>query len=105
MPLILTEKGASYRFVLEQFLAAQNKKIRPVIETGNTEFILDMLHRNLGISFLPKFMVKDEIDSGSLSVLNVHGCSLQVWQQLIYHKDKWLTREMEEFIDIVTAEM
>lgn len=105
MPLILTEQGASYRFMLEQYLAEDNKKLHPIIETGNTEFILNMLHRNLGVSFLPKFLVQDEINSGILKVLNVKLCNLHVWQQIVYHKDKWITNEMKAFIDIVKEHM
>lgn len=104
-PLILTEKGASYRQSLEQFLASKGKKVRPIIETGNTEFIINMLNRNMGISFLPQFMIADEINSGKLFALPIKDFSLQVWQQIIYHKDKWLSREMQEFFNIVQQQM
>lgn len=100
-PLILTEKGASYRFLLEQKLMALGKKVHPVIETGNTEFILNMLKRNLGLSFLPKFMVEDQIKCGKLFVVNVKDFSIPVWQQIIYHKDKYVGRKMKSFIQIV----
>ncbi|MCR5290773.1 MAG: LysR family transcriptional regulator [Treponema sp.] len=100
-PLILTEKGASYRFLLEQKLTLINKKVRPIIETGNTDFILNMINRNLGISFLPRFIVEDYIQKGKMKVVDIKGFSLPVWQQIIYHKDKWLSREMESFIQIV----
>ncbi len=100
-PLILTEKGASYRFLLEQHLLSLGKKVKPIIETGNTEFILNMLKRNLGISFLPKFMVEDQIKRGKLFVVNVKDFSIPVWQQIIYHKDKYVGRKMKSFIQIV----
>ncbi|MCR4626700.1 MAG: LysR family transcriptional regulator [Treponema sp.] len=100
-PLILTEKGASYRFLLEQHLLSLGKKVKPIIETGNTEFILNMLKRNLGISFLPKFMVEDQIKRGKLFVVNVKDFSIPVWQQIIYHKDKYVGRKIKSFIQIV----
>jgi len=100
-PLILTEKGASYRFLLEQELSLQGKKVHPIIETGNTDFILNMLKRNLGISFLPKFMIEEQIQKGKLKAIDIEGFSLPVWQQIIYHKDKFLAREMQAFIQIV----
>ncbi|WP_277405826.1 LysR family transcriptional regulator [Lacrimispora xylanisolvens] len=52
-PLILTEKDASYRFILEQYLASDDKKLHPFLEIGNTEFIIKLLKQNEGISFLP----------------------------------------------------
>ncbi len=100
-PMILTEKGASYRFLLEQKLASIGKKVHPIIETGNTDFILNMLRRNLGISFLPKFMIEEQLENEKLTTLAVEDFALPVWQQIIYHKDKFLAREMRAFIQIV----
>jgi len=50
-PFLLTEKNASYRFVLDRYLASLGKEIKPFLEIGNTEFIINMLKQNAGISF------------------------------------------------------
>ncbi|MEK5230551.1 hypothetical protein MHB42_02135 [Lysinibacillus sp. FSL K6-0232] len=31
---------------------------------------------------------------------NVEACSINLWQQLFYHKDKWLAPQMEGFIKL-----
>ena len=46
-PFVLTEKNASYRFILDQYLASEYKRLHPFLETGNTDFILKFLQRNL----------------------------------------------------------
>ena len=103
-PFLLTEKAASYRHILDQYLAAYGKQIRPVLEIGNTDFIVHMLRENAGISLLPFFSVRRDIEAGSLAALNVKGFHMQVWRQIVYHKDKWITGEMAEFLKLAGAE-
>lgn len=97
-PFILTEKNASYRFILDQYLAAQNQEIHPFLEIGNTEFIINLLRKNLGVSFLPEFTIHRDIEDGTLSILNVKDFYMRTWRQIVYHKDKWVTREMDAFV-------
>ena len=63
---LLTETGAAYRYELEQMLAEKEIEIVPVLEIGNTETIINLLKRGMGISFLPEFTVKEEIEKGVL---------------------------------------
>lgn len=100
-PFILTEKNASYRFILDQYLASEGKEIRPFLEIGDTGFIVNMLKNRRGVSFLPKFTVQKEIQEGELAALPVEGFQMRVWRQVVYHKDKWVTREMAEFLRLI----
>ena len=97
-PFFLTEKDASYRHMLEQYLASINRSVKPFLESSNTEFIIHMLLKNTGISFLPKFTVQRELQQKQLTALNVRGFQMQTWRQIFYHKNKWVTREMQEFL-------
>lgn len=97
-PFFLTEKDASYRHMLEQYLASTERSIKPFLEIGSTEFIIHMLLKNTGISFLPKFTVQRELQQKQLTALKVRGFQMQTWRQIFYHKDKWVTREMQEFL-------
>lgn len=97
-PFFLTEKDASYRHMLEQYLASINRSVKPFLEIGSTEFIIHMLLKNTGISFLPKFTVQRELQQKQLTGLNVRGFQMQTWRQIFYHKNKWVTREMQEFL-------
>ncbi|MDO4265808.1 MAG: LysR family transcriptional regulator [Eubacteriales bacterium] len=101
LPLILTERGASYRLILENYLAMKGLSIRPFAETGNTAFIIDLLKSGAGISLLPMYTVKKELEAGTLSVLPVKNFQMNVWRQIVYHKDKWVTREMKAFLELV----
>lgn len=97
-PMVVTEKNASYRLILEQYLAAMGKSLQPYLEIGNTDFILQFLKQNTGITFLPRFTVEKAVSEGYLCILSVKKFSVRTWRQILYHKDKWVTREMAEFI-------
>ncbi|GAA0122852.1 MAG: LysR family transcriptional regulator [Clostridium argentinense] len=100
-PFILTEKGGSYRYELERMLAAKEMEIRPVLEIGNTETIIHLLEEGVGVSFLPLFSVKKAIKQGTLSRIQTDIPTIQMCSQLLYHKNKWVTPQMQAFIEIV----
>lgn len=100
-PFLLTEKSISYRYELEQMAAAANVEIHPFLETGNTEVITKLLLQNAGISYLPEYVVRDYIRANRLAILDVACPKLQMWSQLVYHKNKWVTPQMKSFIEIM----
>ena len=60
-PFILTEKDASYRFILDQYLAAYGQEIHPRVESSSTDFIIQLLLKNEFLSFVPQFTVQNQI--------------------------------------------
>ena len=100
-PFLLTEKDASYRFILEQYLASLQKEIRPFLEIGNTDFIIRLLRQGGGVSLLPEFTVREDIREGRLVSLSPTDFHMRTWRQMVYHKEKWVTREMAAFIELV----
>ena len=69
-PLYLTEKGISYRYAVEQFLAEQGRELRPFWEVGGTDVITRFLLEGEGISLLPEFVVREHLEKGELVVLH-----------------------------------
>lgn len=98
-PLILTEHGLSYRYDLEQYIASKGKELKPVLEIGNTDIIIKLLLDNLGISFLPYYVVHDLVKQKKLKILEVKEIKIEMWSQLVYHKNKLLTPQMKSFIE------
>lgn len=99
-PFILTETGAAYRYELEQMLAEMNLQIQPILEIGNTETIINLLKRGMGYSYLPKFTVYNELKSGVLTQVKTNLVDVKMSHQLIYYKNKWITKQMEVFINL-----
>lgn len=99
----LTEINDNYRFSLRERLAELNLEIYPRLEVSNTDVIIKSLLDGRGISFLPNFSFKKEYDKGLVSILPIKEIKLTMNRQLFYHKDKFVTREMKRFIDIVSS--
>lgn len=100
-PLLLTEKGISYRYAMEQLLAARGFELHPFWEVGNTDVITRFLLKNKGISFLPEYVVRDYIKSGQLAVLDTECSEIVMWSQLVYHRNKYVTPQMNVFLDLM----
>lgn len=97
-PFILTEQGVNYRRELEQRLAAKNFSVTPYLDIANTEVIVKMLHKGTSISFLPVFAVAQAVGAGGLAIIEVADINVKMWKQLIYHKKKMVTPQMQFFI-------
>ena len=97
-PFILTEKGMSYRRLLEEKLAELSLEIKPVLEIGSTELICSLAEQGAGISFLPEYVIKDRVKAGTLVCLPVSGLEIHVWKQLLYHRNKWVSPQMERVL-------
>ena len=97
-PFFLTEKHAKYRQALDQQLALRRQFISPVLEISDTAFIIHMLELNQGLSFLPYFAVEQDIYKHRITTLDIKDIHISMYRQIFYHKNKFRTREMEEFI-------
>ncbi|MBO7305066.1 MAG: LysR family transcriptional regulator [Clostridia bacterium] len=101
LPFILTEKGVGYRRALDSLLAKSSLEIVPILEIGRTDVIAKILEGGAGVSFLPDFVTERLVSEGKLAYLNVKGASFNIWKQLIYHKNKWLSKALEALIEYI----
>lgn len=102
-PLLLTEKGMSYRKVLDDCFARMSIDVKPVLEMGRTDIIIHFTERGTGVSFLPEFVIRRSVEEGKLAVLDVQDASFTIWKQLIYRKDKYMSKAFRAFLDFVIA--
>lgn len=98
---ILTEYGQGYRKVFDRELAKKSLEITPSLEIGRTDIITSVLAEHDMISFLPDFVTKDLVAEGKLCYLNICDVNIEIWKQLIYHKNKWLSRSLKVFIEYI----
>ena len=100
-PFVLTEHGQGYRRVLDRELAKKHMEITPVLEIGRTDMITSILTQSNMISFLPDFTTKHLVDAGVLCYLDICDVDGEIWKQLIYHKNKWLSKSLKTVIDYI----
>lgn len=98
---ILTEYGQGYRRVFDKELAKHSLELTPILEIGRTDMITSLIAQGNMISFLPDFVTKDMIESGHLCYLDVCDLKIEIWKQLIYHKNKWISKSLKTFLDYI----
>ena len=100
-PFVLTEHGQGYRRVLDRELAKKHMELTPILEIGRTDMITSLLTKSNMISFLPDFSTKRLVDAGVLCYLDICDVNVEIWKQLIYHKNKWLSKSLKTVIDYI----
>ncbi|MBR5187230.1 MAG: LysR family transcriptional regulator [Clostridia bacterium] len=100
-PFILTEYGQGYRRVFDKELAKKSLEITPVLEIGRTDMITSILTESDMISFLPDFVTKPFVESGKLCYLDVCDLNIEIWKQLIYHKNKWMSKSLRAVMEYI----
>lgn len=102
-PFVLTESGQGYRRVLNKELAKRSLAITPILEIGRTDIITTVVSQSNMISYLPDFVTKDLVEKGELCYLDIRDLNIEIWKQLIYHKNKWLSKPLKTLIEYIKA--
>ena len=102
---LLTEKGMSYRRLLDEWMARDSMEIRPVLETGRADLIVSLVEQGQGISFLPDYVTDDAVRRGAIVCMDVEGFRPELWKQLLYHREKWVSPGMQAVISLLTRPM
>jgi DNA-binding transcriptional LysR family regulator len=100
-PFILTEYGQGYRRVFDKELAKRSLEITPVLEIGRTDIITNILTKTEMISYLPDFVTEELVNRGELCYLDVCDFTTDIWKQLIYHKNKWMSKALKTVIEYI----
>jgi len=103
-PFVLTEYGQGYRRAFDSELAKRSIDITPVLEIGRTDMITSVLTKSNMISFLPDFVTKPLVDAGVLCYLDVCDMNIEIWKQLIYHKNKWMSKSLKALIEYIKVQ-
>lgn len=94
--LIVREKGSGTRGVLEQVLIEHNhtmESFSKITEIGNLNVIKNMVKKNLGITFLYKDAVKEELQNNSLIEIKLKDFSVRREYHFVCLKDSPFTEE------------
>lgn len=97
--LLLTEKGMSYRRLLDEWLAKESTEVCPVLEAGSADMICRLVEQGMGMSFLPDYVTQHAVEAGTVVRLQAEGFQPELWKQLLYHRDKWLSPPLQAVID------
>lgn len=98
--IIFSEKGCSLRISFENYLKQKKIKYINPLEFSSVEVIKKCVMNGIGISVLPFYVVRKEINEGKLKMLELNEPFDKYSTQLVYHKNKKISIAMSKFIEI-----
>lgn len=98
--LLLTELGCSYRTIFEELFRAEDVYPANKIEFVSVEAIKQCVIAGLGIAILPAMVVEKDIEEGTMEELILENPIAPIFTQIAWHKDKWITVPLQQFIDV-----
>lgn len=102
--LLLTEKGMSYRRLLDEWLSKSSLEVRPILEAGQADLLCSLTEMGLGYSFLPDFVTEDAAKHGTIKRLDIEDFSPDLWKQILYHREKWVSPSLQAVLHIMTQQ-
>lgn len=97
-PLIMRDWGSGqHKLLLEEF---KKKQVSPfiIMEIEDMETLIELVCRGIGISFIVKYAVKNQIESGKIKSISFPKKKIYLNFDIIYHKDKKDFSLMNEFL-------
>ncbi len=101
---LMREKESGTRQQAESHLAAKGVKIDPIWESTSTAALSNAVAAGLGVSILPLRMVEDSIKTNKIKTFHIKGIKLTRKYSIVYHKNKFLSESMKDFIDLAKKE-
>ena len=99
LPFLLTEKGMSYRRVMDEKLAERSLEVLPALETGRADVLCRLVEEGAGISLLPDYVTEASVRAGRLKRLEIEDFRIEVWKQILYRREKWLSPQMKAVME------
>lgn len=97
---ITNEEGCSYRSMFENYLIANELPSFQTMELWSLEAIKQSVMSGLGFSVLPYITVKNEVEKGSLTILDHNEDFKPIYSHLLVKSKKWQSPAVKEFIEL-----
>ncbi len=98
-PFLMREKGSAGREILDAAFNVRQITVHPLWESSSTQAIVRGVAEGLGVAVLPFLLVEKNIDEHNVCMIPLNP-SLRRNLYMIWHKSKYLTKNMEVFIQL-----
>lgn len=103
IPFIIDEPTCVFRQIFENYLNEKNIILDHTIELWSIPTIKNLVKNDVGISYLPKFTVENELKTGDLCEIKTDIEDKTITAVCGHHKNKWISPLMQLFIDLITT--
>lgn len=98
-PLLLREKGSAIRDTLDSALLLKHIYVDPMMTSVNSQALIQAVKYDFGISVIPDLLVMQQVKEGDIAKLSIKDIRLFNYNSICYHRDKYLSKPMQWFID------
>ena len=85
----------------DEYIKSKNFTMGPTIEIRGTQTIKNLVKNDLGICFLPKFTIQEELDKDVLTEIPIDQKFEPIHSVCAYRKDKWLSPPLKLFFQLL----
>lgn len=103
VPFVINEVNCIFRQIFEQYLKERVIRLDHTIELWSIPTIKNLVKNDLGVTYLPRFAVQEELDSGELVAIPTL-IDTTITAVCAHHKNKWLSPLMELFMEVLRDE-
>lgn len=100
VPFISNEPTCIFRQIFEQYLRERAIILDHTIELWSIPTIKNLVKNDVGLSFLPRFAVQEELERGELAEIPTEITHTHISAVCAYHKNKWVSPLMRLFLDL-----
>ncbi len=101
LPILLRETGSGTRAVVERTLREKNITLVPAMSLGNTEAIKRAAQSGLGVAFVSRLAVADELKNKTLIAIEISDWKVERAFYRLRLKGKYETRAAREFMRLL----
>ena len=101
--LILREPGSGTRALFEERMKNLGIPLRVKWTCYSSDAILSAAAENLGLGILSKRLAEEKIRQGILKILPVEDMTFSRYFSLVYHRDKFLSKPIQQLIKAISA--
>ena len=95
---MVADREMGYCALLEKELNRRSIELKPAMDIGSVEAIVNIMRDGYGTSFIPEYMAEEYFKSGELKKLNVSDIDIKLNVYYLCSKERWINPVMKEFI-------
>ncbi|MSA04132.1 hypothetical protein GKG47_22935, partial [Lactonifactor sp. BIOML-A3] len=103
-PLGSAECSSYYYKKFREYLQERNIFLESEVNLYSTEAIKQLVKENLGIAYLPRFTVEEELKAHIIQEIPTAIQSKRIGTVCTYHKNKWIPPAMDVFLQLLRAD-
>ncbi|MCD7792343.1 MAG: LysR family transcriptional regulator [Oscillospiraceae bacterium] len=100
VPFIINEPSCVFRQIFERYLREKSILLDQTIELWSVPTIKNLVINNMGVTFLPRFTVEQELASGALTEIPTELEDTTITAVCAHHKNKWLSPLMQLLLNL-----